>query len=33
VAGEVRSYGAVHVHGLRNDGSDPVVALHVLARA
>ncbi len=33
VADEVRSYGAVHVHGLRNDGTDPVVALHVLARA
>ena len=27
-----RSYGAVHVHGLRNAGPDPVVALHVLAR-
>jgi hypothetical protein len=32
VADEVRSYGAVHVHGLRNAGPDPVVALHVLAR-
>lgn len=29
---EVRSHGAVHVHGLRNAGVDPVVALHVLAR-
>ena len=29
---EVRSYGAVHVHGLRNAGTDPTVALHVLAR-
>jgi len=28
---EVRSYGAVHVHGLRNAGADPTVALHVLA--
>jgi len=32
VADEVRSYGAVHVHGLRNAGPDPAVALHVLAR-
>ena len=32
VADEVRSYGAVHVHGLRNPGPDPAVALHVLAR-
>jgi predicted metal-dependent enzyme (double-stranded beta helix superfamily) len=32
-ADQVRSYGAVHVHGLRNDGTDPVVALHVIARA
>ena len=30
-AGEVRSYGAVHVYGLRNAGADPTVALHVLA--
>jgi hypothetical protein len=29
----VRSYGAVHVHGVRNEGIDPVVALHVLAHA
>lgn len=29
--GQVRSYGAVHVHGLRNAGGDPTVALHVLA--
>ena len=29
---EVRSYGAVHVHGLRNAGPDPTVVLHVLAR-
>lgn len=29
---EVRSYGAVHVHGLRNTVGDPAVALHVLAR-
>jgi predicted metal-dependent enzyme (double-stranded beta helix superfamily) len=33
VADEVRSYGAVHVHRLRNDGTDPVIALHVLAHA
>ena len=32
VADEVRSYGAVHVHGLRNAGADPTVALHVLVR-
>jgi predicted metal-dependent enzyme (double-stranded beta helix superfamily) len=32
LAGEVRSYGAIHVHGLCNAGTDPVVALHVLAR-
>jgi predicted metal-dependent enzyme (double-stranded beta helix superfamily) len=32
LAGDVRSYGAVHVHGLRNAGSDPTLALHVLAR-
>ena len=32
VADAVRSYGAVHVHGLRNAGPDPAVALHVLAR-
>jgi hypothetical protein len=32
VPDDVRSYGAVHVHGLRNAGADPAVALHVLAR-